>query len=424
MHTESLISVAGLIGRPVIHKSDQQVGKLVDLVFRWRTEQVYPPLSGVVVSVGGRTVWIPAREVASVQRDAVRLKTAKLDLRDFSPREGEVRLVRDVLDHQLVDTNGARVVRASDLYVSLLSGQTHLVGVDVGFAALVRRLGPAGLRRRPPAKGSVIDWSSIHSFGSKPGSSSGLQMASSRRDLRKLRPGELADLLEDLGRDERQELLDSLDPADAADALEEMQPAELESILRESSPEEAAALLANMEPDEAADALRDVDEDLRTDLLALMPEESTEQVEEVLAYNEDTAGGFMTTAIMEANANETVARIREKLLEAPADEHQELDAIVVVDSAGKLVADLPIVELFLAEGWAKLGELGHGPEPVTVPPDASVTKAAELLIDNRRSSILVVAENGRPLGRILADDIIDAMMPESGRFRFPRVLTR
>ena len=249
-------------------------------------------------------------------------------------------------------------------------------------------------------------------------------MAASRSDLKKLRPGELADLLEDLGRDERQELLDALDPAVAADALEEMQPAKLESILRESTLQEAAEFLTHMEPDEAADALRDVDAELRTDLLALMPDESTEQIEEVLSYDEDTAGGFMTTAIVEAKVSEAVKDLRARLLEAPADEHQELDAIVVVDEQGKLVADLPIVELFLAQDSDKLGDLGHGPEPVTVSPDASPTQAAELLIDNRRSSILVVSEDGRPLGRILADDIIDAIMPDSGRFRFPRVLTR
>lgn len=424
MNKGPLVSVAGLVGRPVLHKGDQQVGRLVDLVFRWHTEQVYPPLSGIVIGVGRRTAWITASEVAKVESNAIRLKTAKFDLRDFTPREGEVRLVKDVMDHQLVDTDGARVVRASDLYVARLAGEVHLVGVDVGLLSLLRRLGPAALRRRTPAHGAVIDWSNIHSFGSNPGKNTGLKTAASRDDLKRLRPGELADLLEDLGRDERQELLESLDPADAADALEEMEPAELESILRESDRNEAAELLSNMEPDEAADALRDVDSGLRQSLLALMDDEATEQIEGVLEFNENTAGGFMTTALFEARKDETVAEVQTKLRQLPDDEHHELDAIVVLDDTGHLLADLPIVELFVADPMTRLGDLTHGPEPVTVETDATVSKVAELLTESRRSSILVVREDGKPLGRILADDIIDALVPEGGGFRFPRVLSR
>jgi Mg/Co/Ni transporter MgtE len=143
-----------------------------------------------------------------------------------------------------------------------------------------------------------------------------------------------------------------------------------------------------------------------------------------LSYDEDTAGGFMTTALCTAEADETVGQLRARLQDMPPDEHQELDAIVVTDDKGLLLADLPIVELFVANDTQKLGELTHGPEPVTVEPDATVAQAAELLTESRRASVLVVADDGRPLGRILADDIIDAMAPEGGRFRFPRVLGR
>jgi len=267
--SKSLISAAGLAHCTVVHKDGQEVGSLVDLVFRWDTNEAYPPLSGILVKVGHRVVWIAASEVETVTSKNIRLNTAQLDLRDFKPRPAEVRVLQDILDHQLVDIDGARVVRAADLYVANSNKILRLVAVDVSYRALLRRLGPTRWRAHS-SPGAVIDWASIKSFGRSENGQS-LELAARRNDLRKLRPSELADLLEDLGRTERQELLDSLTQDQAADALEEMQAKELESLIRESNPAEAAKYLTRMEPDEAADALRDVDEDLRRELLSRMP---------------------------------------------------------------------------------------------------------------------------------------------------------
>lgn len=418
--SQSLISAAGLAGCTVVHKDGQEVGSLIDLVFRWDTREAYPPLSGILVKVGHRVVWIAASEVQEVSRRGIRLNTAQLDLRDFKPRPAEVRVLQDILDHQLVDIDGARVVRAADLYVANSNKILRLVGVDVSYRALFRRLGPSRWRAHP-SPGAVIDWASIKSFGRSENGQS-LKLAASRNDLRKLRPGELADLLEDLGRTERRELLDSLTQDQAADALEEMQAKELEGLLRESSPAEAAKYLTSMEPDEAADALRDIDEDLRQELLSRMPEASAEQVKKVLSYDEETAGGFMNTAITIAAISETVQALRSRLT-ASDRIATEIEAIALVDDAGKLVHDATMAELFLADPAKKLQDIINGPPPVTVSPNASIKNVAELLINNRRPSVLVVDDDGHPLGRILADDVIDALIPERGRYHFPRILS-
>ena len=199
---ESLLSVAGLIGSPVIHKGGQEVGTLVDLVCHWDSQQPYPPLSGILVKVGRRKVWIPAEEIASVSARSIHLKTARLDLRDFQPRSGEAKLVDDVLDHQLVDVEGARVVRAADLYLTASPGVVRLVGVDISYASLLRRLGPLRMRTRPSLR-AVIDWSAIQSFG-QIDTQNNLRLSASSHELRRLKAAELADLLEDLGRTERQ----------------------------------------------------------------------------------------------------------------------------------------------------------------------------------------------------------------------------
>lgn len=211
-----LVSMAGLIGRPVLNQAGQQIGHLADVVVRWDSNKAYPLVTGLIVRVRRRRAWLPVEAVEEFGRDRIRLRTARLDLRDVARRPGEVELSRDVIDHQLVDTDGARVIRVSDLYLARVAGVVQLVGVDVGFSSLVRRLGPARFRSRPtPDK--VIDWASITSFGSQHGPGGTLQAAG--HGLQRLRPGELADLLEDLGRDERQDLLSRLTPQQAADAL-------------------------------------------------------------------------------------------------------------------------------------------------------------------------------------------------------------
>jgi CBS domain-containing protein len=415
---ESLVSLAGLLGRPVRHHGDEVIGRVTDVVVRWDTDEPYPPLSGVVVKVAARRAFVPASAVASVSQQEVVLATARLDLRDFAAREGETALASEVLDHQLVDIDGARVVRAADLYLATVGEGVRLVGVDVGFASLLRRLGPARWRTRPTPE-AVIDWASVQSFGPAAGAG-GARLARHRGELNTLRPAELADLLEDLGRRERQELLELVNPDAAADALEEMDASELRQLLAETDTARAARLLARMEPDEAAEALRDVGQEERAALVAELPPEAAARLAPVLGFRADSAGGAMTTILFLAHPEDTVADVRRRL--AGHTEHVvDLDAITVVDTGGRLADDISVGELLLAEPGTALSELMGPPWPVTVSTDADVREVADRLIDSRRLSVVVVDEDDRPLGRILADDVLDAVISGHRRWQLPRV---
>jgi CBS domain-containing protein len=414
-----LVSLAGLIGKPVFNQSGQQIGHMSDVVARWDSNQPYPPVTGLIVRVGRRRAWLSIDTVEEVRRDLVRLRTARLDLRDVSPRPGEVELARDVIDHQLVDTDGARVIRASDLYLARVAGVVQLVGVDVGFNSLLRRLGPARFRSRPTPE-KVIDWATVTSFGSQHGPGGTVQTA--EHGLQRLRPGELADLLEDLGRAERQDLLARLTPEQAADALEEMQEEELVQLLRELGTADAAALLGRMEPDEAADGLRDLDEDEREKLLAMMPGQARDQVATLLGYGERTAGGIMTTVLVTATPTETISQVRDRL-RANQEHAGDLAGILVLGDDGELLDDVSMTELFLADPEATVDSLVGPPWPVTVTVDAGVDEIAERLVETRHSWVVVVDEEERPLGQILADDVLDALVPGRPRFRFPRRLS-
>lgn len=413
---ESLVSLAGLVGRPVRNPAGAELGRLTDVVCRWADGDPYPPVAALVAKVGGRRVFVGADQVDDVGSDQVRLRSARLDLVDFERRPGEVLLAQDVLDHQLIDVDGRRVVRASDLYLAPVAGQFRLVGVDVGMGSLLRRLGPSRWQTRATPE-RVIDWATIASFGGRQGQA----LQGSSQGLRSLRPAELADLLEDLGRAERHELLDAVAPEVAADALEEMDAKELGSLLRESDPDDAADLLARMEPDEAAEALRHLQDEDRDELLGAMPTGTRDALSALLSHESGTAGALMTSIVVSVTATDTAASVRDRL-RAEGVHDVDLDGVVVVDDEGRLVDDITFLELFLAEPDLPVGDLVGEPWPVTVAVDAPARSVIEGLIDSRRTSVVVLDEEGRPVGRILADDALDAVVGDRGRFRFPRVL--
>jgi CBS domain-containing protein len=437
--SESLISLAGIIHRPVCNEQGAELGTLVDVVARWDGEEPYPAVAGLVVRVGRRLVYVSVDQVAEIGRGRVRLRTSRLDLRDFEARPNEVMLARDVVDHQLVDVDGVQVIRAADLYLAWVQEPAdtpnpgepapavtaadqrrvlRLVGADVSAQTLLRRLGPKRWRDRPtPDK--VIDWAAIQPFGGKV---SNVRLRSSNEGLHRLRPGELADLLEDLGRSARQQLLASLEPETAADALEEMDPEELGALLRETPPEQAAELVANMEPDEAVDALRDLDDEEREVLLEHMPDEQREELVELLEYKEEQAGGFMTTSLVCATPDEQVFVVRARL-RAERDHKGDIDAVAVVDESGHYLDDVSLFDLAIAEVDQTVGELMDEYTPVTVGTGAELREVAHQLVESRRSSVVVLDDDGRPVGRILADDIVDALLPERGLFHFPRLLS-
>ncbi len=176
-----------------------------------------------------------------------------------------------------------------------------------------------------------------------------------------------------------------------------------------------------MEADEAADALRDLDENLRHDLLAHMVPESAKRARAILAHDETTAGGFMNTSLFTAQASEKVGDVSARLRSLGADP-KEVESVAVIDESGRILCDLALVDLLVADQDKKLGDFVKPPKPVTVTTNALINEVAELLVESRRSSILVV-DRYLPLGRIFADDVVDALLPEYGGFHFPRLLS-
>ncbi len=400
----TLVSVAGVIGCPVKDQDGRDLGKLVDFVVRHGGE-TYPPVSGLIVKVAGRRAYIDGARISKLTKDEVILSSAKVNLTDFQRRTGEQLLDGDVLDHQIVDVNGLRVVRTSDLYLAPLDKEIRLVGVDVSFRSFIRRILPGNFGRKPGVD-QVIDWASVASLADDGGV---VRTTATREALSKLRPADIADIIEDLEGREQSALIELLDPDLAADALEEMEDDELQGLLRGISDERAAELLSHMEPDESAEVLRDLDDQHSESILAQMSPAMAKQLRRLVEFDETHAGGIMTTHLLIVKESDTVADALKLLVE-----HRERDisdGVTVVDSKGKLLDHIQIIELVAAKQSQKLSTLVKAPFPTAVGIETPLEEVIEEFSNNRGSSVIVVDEKGKPVGRILADDIIDAMVP-------------
>ena len=400
----SLVSVAGIIGRPVKDQDGKDLGKLLDFVVRHGGE-TYPPVSGLIVKVAGRRAYIDGARIAKLTKDEITLSSAKVNLSEYQRRSGEQLLDGDVLDHQIVDVNGLRVVRTSDLYLAPLDKEIRLVGVDVSFRSFVRRIFPGTFGRKPGVD-QVIDWASVASLADDGGV---VRTTATREALSKLRPADIADIIEDLEGREQSALIELLDPDLAADALEEMEDDELQGLLRGISDERAAELLSHMEPDESAEVLRDLDEEHSESILAQMAPAMAKQLRRLVEFDETHAGGIMTTHMLIVKESDTVSDALKLLVD-----HRERDisdGVTVVDSKGKLLDHIQIIELIAAKPSEKLETLVKAPFPTAVGIDTPLEDVIEEFSNNRGSSVIVVDEKGKPVGRILADDIIDAMVP-------------
>ena len=403
---ESLVSLAGLIGKPVRYQGGKEIGRLVDVVVR-HGEDSYPPVSGLIVKVGQSKSFIDGARIAKLTQNEIQLSTAKVDLTEFTRREGESLLDADVLDHQIVDVNGLRVVRSSDLYLAPLDREIRVVGVDISFKAFIRRIFPGALGRGPVPK-HVIDWANVASLAHGTGV---VKSNESRAALGQLRPADLADLIEDLAGRERNALIEMLDPELAADALEEMEDEELQGLLRGLSAQRSAELISRMEPDEGAEVLRDLDDDHRESIFMEMDISVAKQLRKLVEFDETLAGGIMTSHMLITHEDDTVASALALLVEHKSRDIS--DGVVVVDAKGKLLDHIQIIELIAAKPAAKLSSLMGPPYPTSVNLTTRLDEVIDEFANNRGSSIIVVDEKNKPVGRILADDLVDALASTS-----------
>jgi Mg/Co/Ni transporter MgtE len=330
-----------------------------------------------------------------------------------------VLLAKDVLDKQLIDVDGKRVVRVNDVQLIEVGDEWRVTGADVSFQGFMRRLMPAGFYgSNLPVE--VIDWADVGYLATDAAT---VQLKSARNKLARLHPVEIAQLAESLAPYHRTEIVEALDDETAAETLEEMRAATQAQIIGEMDEERAADILEWMSPDEAADVLGDLPEDKAEELLGLMEGEEQANVAELLPYEDDTAGGLMTTEFVtlpkSLTVGEAVSHLRE-MAETP----NMIYYIYVVEEEGswQLRGVITLRGLILSDPSLPLEEAMRGEYQVAHPND-SAQAVAKKIAEYNLLALPVIDDAGDILGIITVDDAIEVLLPKGWRRRLPRLFS-
>jgi magnesium transporter len=418
-----MIYLSRAIGRPVLDRNGESIGTVHDLIVA--IGDSYPPVTGLVVKTGRREIFLPWASVAGFDEAGARLRTATIDIGKFRQRPNEILLKQDLLDKQIVDIDGRKVVRVNDLRLDEVEGSFRLVAVDVGASGLLRRLGIEGPFRtiarnlRVSVQEKYIDWEDVDPVES---TIAGVRLKVPHRGLAELHPADLADILEQLTPRDRAGVLATLDDEAVADAIEEMEPDAQVDVLEDLEPERAADVLEEMSPDDAADLVADLSDESREEILALMEEDEEAEVRELLGYPEDSAGGIMTTEYIAVadtlTAAQTIDRLRELEPEA-----ETIYYVYVTDDAERLVGVLSLRDLIVAQPSEPIRDVMHD-EPVAVDVTADQEEVAHVVARYNLLAVPVVDADGVLQGIVTVDDAIDTVLPTAWKKRIPRIFAR
>src|SRR5213078_41 len=410
-----MLYLSQVLGRPIIDLDGERVATLRDVIVRLGEED-HPPVAGFVARYRRRDFFLPRWRISHFAETGVRLTSDILDLRPFMRRDGEVLLARDVLDKQLIDVDGKRVVRVNDVQI-IEADDWRVMGADVSLTGLWRRLAPAFMRSGRPVE--VIDWADVGYLATDAAT---VQLKSSRGKLARLHPVEIARLAESLSYQHGADIVESLDDETAAETLEEMAAERQAQILGDMDEERAADILEHMSPDEAADVLGDLPVEKAEDLLNRMEDEEQSEVAELLPYADDTAGGLMTTEFVTLprylTVGEALARLRE-MAETP---NMIYYLYVVEDEVSeKLVGVIALRGLILSDPSSPLEHVMRSDLQVAHTNDAAAD-VAQKIAEYNLLALPVVDEAGEILGIVTVDDAIEILLPKDWRQRLPKLI--
>jgi CBS domain-containing protein len=408
-----VLHLSAVVGGVLRDRAGGRLGTVDDVIVRLE-DDAYPPVTGVLATVAGREVFVGAEQIDDISVGSVVLRGSTLSMTPFARRPEEVLLRRDVLDRQLINVEGARLVRTNEIELARLEGWYRVVGVDTGPRGFVRRLLPRRAASRV-ATGSFLDWASVEPFT---GHVPTVRLRVPHPKLARLHPAQLADLVEAASHHEGEEIIASTrgDREREADVFEELDATHQREFLEERSDADVAELLARMEPDDAADLASELDEERQDAVLELLPAAQRRHVRALLGYDPATAGGLMTTDFVcvfsHALREEVIERLR--ISKAPAD---SLAWVFVMNERHRLRGAVPVVDLIRADPGARMGEIAliH---PLRVRPDSDLEEVARTMTDYDLTAVPVVDDQDRMIGVVTVDDVLELILPEGWRRNF------
>ena len=408
---ETLLFLTELLGLPVYDLKRRRIGRI-------RDSAIVPLIDPFRVDrflVGAGAAWLTVRhdQIRSISLDGIHLSDELLT--PYHDDEYMLRIARDLLDQQIIDVNGRKVVRVNDVTFEIRRDNAHdvlrVLEVDVGIRSIFRRvfqgvLPKSWIRRLqsqiPPKS---IRWELCNIV--EPDPQRRLRLNISHAKLEQIHPADLADIVEELSPESREAIFVTIDKEYAAEALSEVDPKMQVSILESLETEKAADIVEEMSPHEAADVLAELEEETSKEILEEMDSEPESDVRELLEFKENTAGGMMNTEYIALGEN---ARVADALIALRGNEDQleGLNTLFLIDADRVLKGAVPIARLFVASESTPLKELAVD-TLIQAPVDESQNRVTELFDKYSLLSLPVVDEDGKLAGVISADDIISVL---------------
>ena len=408
--------LSGIIGKEAFGADGDAIGTIKDLLVNAVPSGQNDPdqqlVTGVRLRIRKETRFYSFKSFRVVKaREMINVSCTGLTELSKEEVENGLLLVENILDKQIVDLNGRKLVRVNDVRLATLPTGTFAIAVDIGIEGLLRRLGIAlpikkflsVLKVNIPAK--FILWDDVQAIDH---SNLNIVLSKSYAKLHTLHPSDLADILEDMGKKSSMSVFSSLDEEKAADVLEELETHVQIHILENLPVNKAADVLEKMPADEVADILDELEDDKAEMLLKEMDTESSQEVRDLLEYDDDLVGSIMSTDFMSFSATTTIAEVLVEL-RAKKPESAELYTMFVTESNDELIGTFNLRDLVVSEPYFSVSDIMKS-EPVSLYDNQKASAIAELVSKYNLLAVPVIDINNQLQGMVVVDDVIEDLI--------------
>lgn len=406
--------VSEIFKKPVLDPRGDDLGRVKDLLVI--KGEPLPRISAIIIEKKKAQYLLKWDSLSIFNKRIISAKTYADKLESYVPSADDLLIVRDIFDKQIVDANGAKVVRVNDVKLEGLNGDACLIAVDVGMRGILRRLGVERNGENlvqvfgKTLTYNLISWNYIQPLEPR---LTTISLTIPRQMISELHPSDIAEIISQVSHKEGVILFEGLDPDAAAEALHELTPDMQAAIIDKMDSEHASEIIERMPADEAADVISDLPMEKAQELLGMIEKEEAESISELLGHEEDTAGGLMINEFIayppELTVSEAIERFRKD-----AGELEEAYYIYVADAKEKLLGAISLRDLILAPPDAKLSDIMQD-KLQTVAPETDEKVVAGIISKYNLLALPVVDKDNVILGMVTVDDVVDLLLPPASR---------
>ncbi|MFZ4400241.1 MAG: magnesium transporter [Bacteroidales bacterium] len=426
MTSQTTFYLSQILGRNIRDDEGFEIGKLVDIIIDFsngktiENESIRPLVTGIKIKGENNTIVCFLVSKFDIHREASKFNiycSIEEEIPDIEI-ENHFLLAENILSKQIVDLNGKKLVRAHDIRLVAIAGNSYVIAVDVGLEAFFRKIGIAKfiVRIYKIFNGNLnpkfILWNDVEAVDY---SNYNIKLSRVFSRLHTLHPSDLADIIEDMGKTSASVVFSSLDNEKAADVLEELQTKAQVRIIENLTVEKAADVLEKMPANEAADIIEELEADKAEELLKEMESDASQDIRELLEYPDNSVGSLMTTEVISFHKNTKVEDVLKTFRKQKPDV-EALYNIYVTGTNEKLIANVPLRELLISEPSNYLSNIMNK-NPIFLYDTDKIDSLAEMVSKYNLLAIPVTNINKKLLGMVIIDDIIEDLVNERKTYK-------